>query len=109
MRRLTIQECETCRPPTAAPTPLRGFATRYNAPVRRLLNSLTALSLLLCVGAAAVWVRSYWREDALLWVRPSETVGDGERWIGVAWGEGIICLSDWRPGAGVTAAGMWRV
>jgi len=30
---------------------------------RRLLNLLTALSLLLCVAACALWVRSYWRYD----------------------------------------------
>jgi len=29
----------------------------------RLLNLLTALSLLLCVATAAVWVRSYWSVD----------------------------------------------
>jgi len=30
---------------------------------RRLLNLLTALSLLLCVAVVALWVRSYWRYD----------------------------------------------
>ena len=30
---------------------------------RTLLNLLTALSLLLCVAAAALWVRGYWRGD----------------------------------------------
>ena len=30
---------------------------------RRLLNLLTALSLLLCVAAAALWVWSYWAAD----------------------------------------------
>jgi hypothetical protein len=32
---------------------------------RRLLNLLTMLSLLLCVAVAVLWVRSYWRNDAL--------------------------------------------
>jgi hypothetical protein len=32
---------------------------------RRLLNLLTAVSLLLCVGVAALWVRSYWQADCL--------------------------------------------
>jgi len=31
---------------------------------RRLLNLLTALSLLLCVAVAALWVRSYFHSDA---------------------------------------------
>ena len=30
---------------------------------RRLLNLLTALSLLLCVAVCVLWVRSYWRND----------------------------------------------
>jgi hypothetical protein len=29
----------------------------------RLLNLLTALSLLMCVAACVLWVRSYWRYD----------------------------------------------
>jgi hypothetical protein len=34
---------------------------------RRLFNLLTALSLLLCVAAVALWVRSYWRCDWIGW------------------------------------------
>jgi len=30
---------------------------------RRLLNLLTALSLLLCVAVCVLWVRSYWIGD----------------------------------------------
>jgi hypothetical protein len=33
--------------------------------IRRLLNLLTLLSLLLCVAVVALWVRSYWYADAL--------------------------------------------
>jgi hypothetical protein len=36
---------------------------------RRLLNLLTMLSLLLCLAVCAVWVRSYWVEDRLVWRR----------------------------------------
>ena len=36
---------------------------------RRLLNLLTVLSLLLCVVARAMWVRSYWRNDSIGWGR----------------------------------------
>jgi hypothetical protein len=34
---------------------------------RRLLTFLSALSLILCVGTVALWVRSYWRNDRLDW------------------------------------------
>jgi hypothetical protein len=34
---------------------------------RRLVNSLTVLSLLLCVAAAALWVRSFYVQDVLRW------------------------------------------
>jgi hypothetical protein len=36
----------------------------------RLLNLLTALSLLLCVAAAVLWSRSYWAFDQFLHQRP---------------------------------------
>jgi hypothetical protein len=35
---------------------------------RRLLNLLTALSLLLCVAACAMWARSYWRRDSIVYI-----------------------------------------
>jgi hypothetical protein len=82
----------------------------YRSATRRVLNLLTALSLLLCVAACVLWARSYWREDTLTWTgtRGPRIVGDGERWIEVAWGEGVICLSVRRPEAGQPASGMWR-
>jgi hypothetical protein len=36
---------------------------------RRLLNLLPAVSLLLCVGACVLWVRSYWVNDTYRWVQ----------------------------------------
>ena len=33
---------------------------------RRLLNLLTALSLLLCVGVCVLWVRSYYTADVIM-------------------------------------------
>jgi len=35
--------------------------------IRRLLNLLTALSLLLCVAACVLWVRSYFGHEAVGW------------------------------------------
>jgi hypothetical protein len=37
--------------------------------VRRLLNLLTVLSLLLCVAVVALWVRSYRALDTVTWAR----------------------------------------
>jgi hypothetical protein len=39
---------------------------------RRLLNLLTALSLLLCVAVVALWVRSIWVSDTLKWVHAQD-------------------------------------
>src|SRR5688572_67214 len=41
---------------------------------RRLLNLLTALSLLLCVAVVALWVRSYYRADEILVARAGGTL-----------------------------------
>ena len=40
--------------------------------LRRLLNLLTAVSLLLCVAVCVLWVRSDSREDYFWWRAPSE-------------------------------------
>ena len=41
---------------------------RYHAPMRRRLFTLcTALSLLLCVAVCVLWVRSYWRNEYVIW------------------------------------------
>jgi hypothetical protein len=34
---------------------------------RRLFNLLAGVSLLLCVGAAAIWMRSHFETDAISW------------------------------------------
>jgi hypothetical protein len=46
---------------------------------RRLLNLLTALSLLLCVAAVVLWMRSYWVTDRL-WRQAFEADGGGTYW-----------------------------
>jgi hypothetical protein len=42
---------------------------------RRVLNFLTGLSLLLCGACVALWVRSYWVSDAVLWATSSAEYG----------------------------------
>ena len=37
--------------------------------IRRLVNFLTALSLVLCLASAAVWARSYRVAESVMWVR----------------------------------------
>ena len=59
---------------------------------RRLLNLLTALSLLLCVAVCVLWVRSYWLTDQVCWWR----VG-ASRCVGTAQGYVVLQLN-----AGVT-------
>jgi hypothetical protein len=39
---------------------------------RRLLNFLTALSVLLCVAVVGLWVRSIWVSDTLNWVNAQD-------------------------------------
>ena len=43
---------------------------------RRLLNLLTTLSLLLCVAAVVLWVRSYWRGESV-WSASAQVDGGG--------------------------------
>ena len=55
----------------------------------RLLNLLTVLSLLLCIAAVALWVRSYWYVDVLRW--PGGIV----RSVGSH--NGILVLQSYKP------------
>jgi hypothetical protein len=57
---------------------------------RILRNGLTALSLLLCVAIVVLWVRSYWVEDALVWIPQAS-----ERWI-IASSRGQLAASHER-------------
>jgi hypothetical protein len=50
---------------------------------RRLLNLLTAVSLLLCVAACVLWVRSYWVADLVV---RSGVAGDGALLRERVWG-----------------------
>src|SRR5688500_11138269 len=72
---------------------------------RRLLNLLTALSLLLCVAVVALWVRSYAKAD-FVGYKPALALIScrGAVWIG--WGR-------WSPGHGFylrsDAASRWQI
>jgi hypothetical protein len=65
---------------------------------RRLLNLLTALSLLLCVAVVALWVRSYWRSDSVGWCESNVGIPESQGFLfdaGVyaesAWGKAALC------------------
>ena len=53
--------------------------------IRRLFNLLTALSLLLCVAVAVLWVRTYWVRDQMRWATESGSyvqVNTDSGWVG---------------------------
>ena len=62
---------------------------------RRLLNLLTALSLLLCVAVCVLWVRSYWHRDSLY----REEMSPG----GLAW-----TSKTFHSSSGMIWADIWR-
>jgi hypothetical protein len=61
---------------------------------RRLLNLLTALSLLLCVAIVAMWVRSHVAADAVEWQRADDVGGAHYHWYRIiASGRGRVELA----------------
>jgi hypothetical protein len=68
----------------------------YHGMKRRLLNLLTALSLVLCAASVVVWLRGYWRADLLQLSRvefrglqmtdESYSVHSARGGVGVSWG-----------------------
>jgi hypothetical protein len=55
---------------------------------RRLLNILATASLLLCVAASSMWLRSYWRQDA-----PGVITSRGATWLMSSRGKlGVLVL-----------------
>jgi hypothetical protein len=62
---------------------------------RRLFNLLTALSLLLCVAVAALWVRSYWHWDGIY--RAEMSLG-GMTWVSKSFrsSSGMLWTDSWR-------------
>jgi hypothetical protein len=47
---------------------------------RRLLNLATAVSMVLCLATAVLWVRSYWIYDELSWNQRSRQGASGTNW-----------------------------
>jgi hypothetical protein len=46
------------------------YGRRYDiAVIRRLFYFMSAVSLLICVAAAVLWMRSYWASDGVAWMR----------------------------------------
>lgn len=68
---------------------------RYDAEmVRHLFTAASVLSLLLCVGTFALWVRSYWRYDDLRFTQLSTSSSGVQSMISmsVATNQGVLTL-----------------
>ena len=61
----------------ALPPPDRPRRVEYRSMLRRLFTLLSALSLLLFVAVALLWVRSYRRMDVVLYVLPPDLGNEG--------------------------------
>ena len=60
---------------------------------RRIFNLLFALSVLLCVATVALWVRSYWVADTLVYTRRSGAPASVTLWSS----SGYVTLRSWQP------------
>jgi hypothetical protein len=72
-----------------------GRLRQHNGMKRRLLNLLTALSLLLCVAVALLWVRGHWVADCVRYTRltaPAPAVGGRLDEWNVLSGKGVVAL-----------------
>src|SRR5688572_26305940 len=85
-------------PPEVSRTPESEMVprARYNPrPVRRLgrilLIALTALSLLLCLASAALWVRGYRGDDTFRWIWAGPPAGESS-WVAVRSGGGGVAV-----------------
>ena len=66
---------------------------------RRLLNLLTALSLLLCVAVVALWVRSYRASETLYWIEENKS-GGSARAARACRGGLVLSIERWGASAG---------
>lgn len=70
--------------------------------MRRLLNVLTALSLLLFFAVAALWVRGYWKYDQVNWfsIDNNASLASGDGVIAVIFGPNHkgTGADPWQPG-----------
>ena len=75
--------------------------------LRRLFTAVSALSLLLCVATVVLWVRSYWREDSVVfrnggpvrnvyWREESVGASGDTRWYITSWTGTISGLTSTR-------------
>jgi hypothetical protein len=68
--------------------------------LRRLFTLLSALSLVLCVAACVIWIRSYSRDDTFEWRdRGVNPAPPGNGWYRYIWGEsacGLFRLQSYR-------------
>jgi hypothetical protein len=86
---------------------MRDAGRRHYSMKHRLLNLLTALSLLLCVAVCVLWVRSYWRSQYVSYIRMTPE-WDGVRslrlFFQVCKGTAVIDVDDNHatPGEGAT-------
>ena len=72
---------------------MNNAAGRSRRMKRRLLNLLTALSLLLCLAMAALWARGYHAVDGVLVARESGAVEHGARHdLRAISGRGVVAL-----------------
>jgi hypothetical protein len=80
----------------------------YYSMKRRLLNLLTALSLLLCVAVVVLWVRSYLVADLITW-RSGEPVGAQGWYDASSAGGGLRLQCQWHAFEGTPAPAGVRV
>src|SRR5690349_18065632 len=57
---------------------------------RRLFNLAAAVSMVLCVATAALWVRSYWIEDVSVYFDGGDTTRGTELYLDGAIGRGKV-------------------
>src|SRR5687767_15143528 len=74
---------------------------------RRLLNLLTALSLLLCMASLTLWGRSYWHGDRVGY-RRADAYGGRHRDVALACMSGQFSLTrSWWVAPGAAVEGGW--
>jgi hypothetical protein len=76
--------------------------------IRRLLNLISVLSLLLCVAVVALWVRGYWESDLLGYVAVRADGGRFAGWVCSGRGGVGFTFSSIPPGVVKARGPSWR-